>query len=151
MEESLAHFRAIGDIFGTAAVLARLSSMAAQQGDERRARGLLAESLAVHDKLGTRLGIANVLMEVAALVARQGQQREKLEGAARLYGAVEALSNINVGADQLSDLERAARQRTAAMLQSRLGEATFAAAWAEGRAMTLEQAVAYAREQVDER
>jgi hypothetical protein len=32
------------------------------------------------------------------------------------------------------------------MLQTELGEATFAAAWAEGRAMPLDQAITYALE-----
>ena len=39
---------------------------------------------------------------------------------------------------------RAINERDTAETRAALGEAAFAAAWAEGRAMTLEQAVAYA-------
>jgi hypothetical protein len=39
---------------------------------------------------------------------------------------------------------RIAHDQNVAIARTQLDEATFAAAWAEGRAMTLEQAVAYA-------
>jgi hypothetical protein len=42
--------------------------------------------------------------------------------------------------------DQAEHDRNLADARSRLGEAASAAAWAEGRAMTLEQATAYARE-----
>jgi hypothetical protein len=41
-------------------------------------------------------------------------------------------------------LERATLDRNVAELRTKLLEGSFNAAWAEGRAMTLEQAVAYA-------
>ena len=119
--------------------------MVAKQGDARRARLLLAENLALNHKLGTFAGMANVLREVAELVARQGPRHENLERATRLYGAAEALSE-RLGTDGLTNLERAAYQQRATMLQTELGEATFAAAWVEGRAMPLDQAIAYALE-----
>jgi hypothetical protein len=37
-------------------------------------------------------------------------------------------------------------ERTIAMLKARLGDAAFATVWAEGRAMTLEQAITEALE-----
>jgi hypothetical protein len=40
--------------------------------------------------------------------------------------------------------------RDVAVARAQLGETAFAAAWAEGRAMTLEQAVAYALEEAPE-
>jgi hypothetical protein len=40
----------------------------------------------------------------------------------------------------------AIHERNAAAIRAQLGEAEVAAAWAEGRAMTMEQAVAYALE-----
>ena len=119
--------------------------MVAHHGDDWRARALLAESLALNQQLGTMAGMVGVLLELAGLVAGQGQPREVLERAARLYGAAAAVSAI-LGTDGLTERERAAYQRTAARLRTQLGEAPFAAAWAEGRAMTLEQAVAYALE-----
>jgi hypothetical protein len=40
-------------------------------------------------------------------------------------------------------------ERTVAEGRATLGEAAFAAAWTEGRAMSLDQAVAYALEETD--
>jgi hypothetical protein len=40
--------------------------------------------------------------------------------------------------------ERAEYDRTAALVRPQLDKPTFAIAWAEGRTMTLEQAIAYA-------
>jgi tetratricopeptide (TPR) repeat protein len=42
--------------------------------------------------------------------------------------------------------ERAEREKAIASVREALGEAAFAAAWEEGQAMTLEQAIAYAKE-----
>ncbi|HEX9441154.1 MAG TPA: tetratricopeptide repeat protein, partial [Roseiflexaceae bacterium] len=140
LEESLVHFRAVGDLFGIAAALGSLGSIAAKQGDDRRAHVLLAESLALKHEVGGRLGVARTLMDFAGLVAAQGQQRAELERATRLYAAAEALE------DSISfvyaNVDGAAHQRTIAMLRTQLSEAAFAAAWAAGQAMTLEQAIA---------
>jgi hypothetical protein len=61
------------------------------------------------------------------------------EQAARLLGAAEALrvaTHVPVPPVDQTDYER-----TVAAARAHLDEATFAAAWAEGRAMTLEQAI----------
>jgi len=42
---------------------------------------------------------------------------------------------------------RSLYERTAAAVRSQLGESAFEEAWAEGQAMTFEQAVAYALEE----
>jgi len=47
---------------------------------------------------------------------------------------------------QLEPVERTGRAQDLAAMRAELGEAAFAAAWAEGRAMPLKQAVAYALE-----
>jgi hypothetical protein len=41
-------------------------------------------------------------------------------------------------------VDRDDHERAVALAHARLGEETFAAAWAEGQAMSLEEAVAYA-------
>ena len=64
--------------------------------------------------------------------------------AACLCGAVEALREA-AGAP-LTGFNRIDYQRIADTARTHLDEATFAAAWAEGRAMSLEQAIAYALE-----
>ena len=70
----------------------------------------------------------------------QGQQVR----AARLLGAVEAL--LEATNDHVDPADRAEYDRDVAAARAQLDEATFAAAWAEGRAMTMEQAMAYALE-----
>lgn len=69
---------------------------------------------------------------------------EEPERAAWLWGAAEALRQ-SIGARE-APASRATRERLIAQAREQLGEAAFAAKWAEGRAMTMEQAVAYALE-----
>jgi DNA-binding NarL/FixJ family response regulator len=60
-----------------------------------------------------------------------------------LLGAQEALL-AGIGAqDEL--LRRSEHERTLAAVRAQLGEAAFHAAWAEGRALTIDQAIAEAR------
>ena len=62
--------------------------------------------------------------------------------AARLMGAAEALHEaLHIPVRYCS---RADHDRAVAAARAALGEEAFAAAWAEGRAMTLEQAIAFA-------
>jgi predicted ATPase/transcriptional regulator with XRE-family HTH domain len=150
LEESLAHFRAVGDLFGIPFALTWLGSLAAKQGDDRRARALLAESLALDHETGNKVGVLRALRAFAGLVAAQGQQRAELERAARLFGAAEALEDSMI-ANPVGIFGYSAPQHTIAMLRTQLGEATFAAAWAEGRAMTLEQAIAEALDGTSDR
>ena len=46
----------------------------------------------------------------------------------------------------LPRVDRASYEPSIVRVRAHLGEVTFAAVWAEGRAMTLEQAIAYALE-----
>ena len=85
-------------------------------------------------------------MQFAGMVAAQGQQRAELERAARLFGAAEALEDSMIARPEFAIFDNGALQAPIAMLRTRLGDDAFAAAWAEGRAMTLEQAIAYALE-----
>jgi hypothetical protein len=62
--------------------------------------------------------------------------------AAQLFGADEALGETGWESSLLN--ERAAQEQEVTAARAELSDATFAAAWAAGRAMTLEQAVAEA-------
>lgn len=75
---------------------------------------------------------------LAGLAAAQGQAGR----AARLYGAAAALHDA-LGWP-LPPEERADHDRTVAAARAALGDEAFAAAWAEGRAMTRKQAFDYA-------
>ncbi len=59
--------------------------------------------------------------------------------AARLLGAAEMWINVDVS---MNDVERADYTGTVESVRGKLGEKIFTAAWAEGRSMTPEQALA---------
>jgi DNA-binding CsgD family transcriptional regulator len=93
--------------------------------------------------LGDKASIAECLEGLAAAVgAWKGGQPER---AARLFGAADALRNV-VGAP-LSAASRPEYERNLNTARSLIHEVAFAEAWAEGRAMTLEQALALAGEE----
>jgi hypothetical protein len=79
-----------------------------------------------------------VLGELASYAVADGQ----LEQGARLWGAVSALRERLDPSLPIVLPEKYERERS--LLRARLGEAAFEAAFAEGRALTLEQAIEYA-------
>ncbi len=81
--------------------------------------------------------LANYCLEGLADVA---EAQGKLIWAARLWGVAEALREA-IGAP-LPPVWRADYKRSVAAARTYLGEQAFAAAWAEGRAMTLEEVLA---------
>jgi predicted ATPase/DNA-binding SARP family transcriptional activator len=136
LEESLAMLREEGDRWWMAHLLAGLGVVLQAQGDAERAAAVLHESLALNRDLGNRGGIARSLAGLAWVAAAQGQ----MERAARLFGQVEALGEA--AGSVMTAQERPLYERVVTMAQAVLSEEAFAAAWTEGRAMTLEQAIA---------
>jgi predicted ATPase/DNA-binding SARP family transcriptional activator len=137
-EESLAINRELGNKRDIAGALGSLGSVAQAQGDHGLARALFEESLAMNRELGSQRGIVSDIERLAAVALAQAQS----ERAARLLGAAEGLREA-LGAP-LPAAERAEHDRAVAGVRTAAGEAAFAAAWAEGRAMTLNEAIAYA-------
>ena len=78
---------------------------------------------------------------LARLALAEGQPQR----AARLFGAWEVQQEIYKDPLDLADQEDTDREQ--AQVRAALGETAFAVAWAEGRAMSLEEAVAYALEE----
>jgi predicted ATPase/class 3 adenylate cyclase len=115
-----------------------LARVARAQGDEVGARDDLAEGLRLFRELGDQRGIAYSLIGAACAAVAQGQA----ERAARLFGAADRIRAV-AGPFIEADL-RLAYERDVAAGQDALGEAAFAAAWAEGEALPLEEAIAYA-------
>jgi predicted ATPase/class 3 adenylate cyclase len=142
-EESLALCRELEDRFGIAVSLNYLGWTACDQGEYEKARALWEESLALFRELGLKQGIAKDLEGLAAVAVAQAQP----ERAARLFGVAEAL-RAAIGAP-LPPAEHAEHERFHSAGRAALGEEAFAAAWAAGRVLSLEQAVAYALEQPD--
>ncbi|HJZ45519.1 MAG TPA: hypothetical protein VKE41_00065 [Roseiflexaceae bacterium] len=56
------------------------------------------------------------------------------------------VTGLGAGLSLQSPVDQVCDDRDIATTRAQLDDATFAAAWAEGRAMTLEQAIAYALE-----
>jgi tetratricopeptide (TPR) repeat protein len=138
-EESLSLFRKLKDESGTAAALAYLGNETLALGQCARARGYYLEALEYFRALGDRRRIARTLDKLAEVAAGE----EQWSPSARLVGAAEAIREV-VGAS-LPPIEVAEHQQTIESIRRRGPEAGFAAAWAEGRAMSLDQAIACAQ------
>ncbi len=108
----------------------------------RAARALHQQSLRLREEVGDQYGIACSLEEFVRLEVAEGEW----EQAGRLCGAAHAL-RIRLGSP-LPTQEQEAYERNQAVVRERLGEAAFAAAWSEGQGMLLEQAIAYALEEM---
>jgi predicted ATPase/class 3 adenylate cyclase/DNA-binding XRE family transcriptional regulator len=136
LEESVAWFRDVGHTWGLMWALHHLSAVAYAQGDDVRARALLREGLRLQQQLGQKRLITGSLERFAGLAARQGQPAR----ATRRFGAAAALRTA-LGSP-LPPGERADYDRDVASAHGQLDAASFAAAWAEGQALTLKQAIA---------
>jgi len=86
-------------------------------------------------RLGHRAAIAHQL-ECFAFIAKA---QEQIERALRLCGAAEALrEKINIA---MTPQERVEYDREVADLKANADEIEFASLWAEGRSLTMEQAI----------
>jgi tetratricopeptide (TPR) repeat protein len=138
-EESLALFQELSNRNGTAATLCTLGHMARAQGDSAQATTRFAEGLILFARvLGIKSGAATCLVGLAGASGARGQAQR----AARLFGAAEALREQI--ATPLSFVARLAYDGDVAIVRAQLDDATLATAWAEGRALSLEQAIAEA-------
>jgi DNA-binding CsgD family transcriptional regulator len=108
------------------------------QSDNERARIAFQEGLILCKELGNRLDASGSLDGLACISATEGAA----ERAARLFGAGEALREA-VGHVQLPE-EAALLEPYLATVRSQLDEASWRAAWAGGRAMSIYQAIDYA-------
>ncbi|MDQ5830451.1 MAG: tetratricopeptide repeat protein, partial [Actinomycetota bacterium] len=139
LEESLAFLRRqtyplrIGNALAN--TLARLGSIEYEMGRDARASKLYAESLELMRRFGFRSAAVDCLEGLARVAAMQGRP----ERAARLLGASAALRD-EMGAP-LAPTSRADHDHAANAARAALGEDAFAAAWAVGHAMSLEEAI----------
>ncbi len=136
---SLAAKRDLGDKQGAAFALINLGSVAREQNDRAAACAAFAEALPLCRALGDKLGTVILLDGFAHLASDEEAGRER---AARLFGAAHAL-RAAIGAC-LPIIEQAGYDRALADLRARLGEPAFTSAWNAGRALSWDQAIAYA-------
>ena len=138
-EEGLTLRRQISHKWGIAISLGTLAWVALYQQDYRRAAGMLQESITLRNELGDIGGIAWCLERLAEM----NKALVHLEHTARLFGAAQVMRE---GVSSVIDPgDQPEYERLVAEVRSRLGTEAFKAAWQEGRNMTLEQAIEYAR------
>ena len=113
-------------------------------GDLSRAGASFAQSLVLFREAGAKAGIGMCFAGIAGVAGAWGGTRP--ERAARLFGAAEVLFDTTATALQAADLADYRHNLTAS--RSQLDEATWKTAWELGQAMTTEQAIAYALEEV---
>ncbi|MCL4258408.1 MAG: tetratricopeptide repeat protein [Anaerolineales bacterium] len=139
--ESLALLRALGSQRITARVLHNLGQAARNENDHERATALYLESLALNHEIEYTPGIADCLVGLAAVAAAT----DSAERAAQLLGTAEPHLDTIRGYMPLTD--RTDYDDTMAAVRAQLDDAVFTAAFAQGRALSLEQAIAYAQAQ----
>jgi tetratricopeptide (TPR) repeat protein len=137
-EECLAISHEIGDRQREAIMLFDLGYVAQHQGNYERAESLIGQYLTLWREFGSKYFYAIGLAGLAGPVSARGDP----ERAARLLGASEALLEAVGVSLQCGDQFEVDRYETA--VREQLDKAAFEAAWAEGRAMSLEEALTYA-------
>jgi tetratricopeptide (TPR) repeat protein len=139
VEEGLAILREQGSRFAVADTLSGLASTYRLLGDREAARAATREALETFVDVGNPTGVAMVLEEIAMVETVEGQHDRAL----RLAGAASALKD-EIGGGAPEELMRTAES----FQQSRtsLGAEAADRAWAEGREMGTEKAIAYALE-----
>src|SRR5215210_205561 len=141
-ERGLALSREVGEKQAISAALYTLATLAQAERDHERARDLFGEGLLLSKDLGNDADVAHCLEGLASIAGAEG----KIARSARLWGAEGALLEKLESAVYTYVPDRSLHRSRVADARVRLDEETFAAAWAEGRAMTPEQAVGYALE-----
>ncbi|HSH82057.1 MAG TPA: tetratricopeptide repeat protein [Herpetosiphonaceae bacterium] len=110
-------------------------------GNYAEAVKLYHETIAGWLELGNRSALAHELESLAIIAAAQDRRRR----AARLFGAAEALRET-IGSS-MTALERSEYVKAITRARAQMDESGWSAAWAEGRALPLDQAVAFALEE----
>jgi DNA-binding CsgD family transcriptional regulator len=140
LQESLALRRALGDAWGIAASLRCLGDLEAVESHRSVARAHYEESLLRCQTLGDHFGVALVLESMAMLAEAQG----KVTRALHLAGAATAVRD-RLRVSCCSPAERTRVQRCLEAATRRLGQDAAAHTVDEGRAMSIDDAVIYAR------
>jgi predicted ATPase/DNA-binding SARP family transcriptional activator len=138
LEESLLLLRELGNRAGIGLVLANLGLVALGQGELERAASLFKAGLVQSRDQGNKVGSAYCLKGLACVLS---QHPAGLQRSAQIFGAVTTL--LAACGPAILFINRPT-DRYIAAVRAQLGEATFAAAWAAGQAMPLEQAIACA-------
>ncbi len=118
--------------------LVNMGLVAHRQGGHERAETSFREALAMSQNVGRKPSFINALEGMAGLAGAQGEAAR----AARLWGAAKASREVT--GIPLPTAEWELHEPYLAAARSRLGEAVWEEALAEGRAMSPEEVVEYA-------
>jgi predicted ATPase/transcriptional regulator with XRE-family HTH domain len=141
-EESLEILQELRSRSTLATPICNLAWMSLHRGDYRKAKGLFGESLELSDQYGNKYVTALSLAGFAGVLGVTGKPKQ----AGRLFGGVESLLE-GLGMTGRMDLsDQKEFDHYVAAVRAQLDEAEFTKAWAEGHALTMEQAIAYALE-----
>lgn len=139
LTEALSVNQRLRNGYYAAVALQNLGELAYHRGDDARALALHRLSLTLAVQLQAKVHIAFSLEELAAIIARQGQA----ERAARLFGAAQAL-RAAIGSPLPLNYRAEFYDPAVAALRAALDETAHATAWAAGRALPFETAIAEA-------
>ena len=137
-EECLVMCRETGDTRRICMILFNLGFLAQHVGDYERARDQLQQGIALAQTINNKFALALGLTFLAGPLGSTGQ----LQRAVRLLGASEAALE-RIGAF-ITLADKVEVDRNMAAVRAQLDVTAFETAWAEGREMTLDQAVNYA-------
>ncbi len=140
-EEAVGVFRQIGDKSGLSSALSVYALVAHAEEAGDTARALLREALDLECEMEDRRAIAACLDGVGRVIGSAQQAT-----AVRLWAAADAI-RASIDAP-LPFADQVARERDINAARDSLDAAAFAAAWAEGTAMSQDQAVDYALAQL---
>lgn len=140
-QESEDLFRESGNTSWQSDCLYCFGLLAQLEGDHKQAKMLLEQALVLARQTGPIWHRANTLMGLAGVAAANGQPWR----AARLLGAADM--QLEFAASYWDAAESQCIGHAVARAVAELGEDAFAEAYAEGRAMTFEQAADYALEE----
>jgi predicted ATPase/DNA-binding SARP family transcriptional activator len=133
--ESLAVAREVASQMQLGTVAHNLGVVALGQGDRPQARSYFRESVALQEQSDILYAAGWNVWALGRLALAEGQ----LAAGVRLLAA--GLGHLRIHADPVDPIDREDTDRELAQARAHLGEAAFAAAWAAGQAMTLEEAI----------
>jgi hypothetical protein len=131
-------FQELGDRHRLNMVRSELAHIDRREGNLDKAEAAYRETILAWKRLGHRAAIAHQLESFAYIAMR----REKLQRAAQLFGAAEALRET-IGIS-MTNSEKIEYDAEVARLRSTLGDQAMTAEWHKGRIMSLDQAISYA-------
>jgi non-specific serine/threonine protein kinase len=140
LEESLSLSQEIGNSWASGRRLVRLGLIVHAQGNLAQGVALIKEGLVICRQAGDKSGIACALAGLGSVARVDGE----LVRAIRVMGSLAAFCEATGATLWLT--HRQEHERNVALAREQMDAVMFDATWAEGLALTLEQAIAYAME-----